>query len=730
MKTIELRVGGMHCASCVAHVEKAIASVAGVREVAVSLATGRASVQGRGLVERRLIEAVERAGYQAGPVQGESVAGPGEGLGEGSGVLRRVVWTLPPTLFLMMVHMFGLHAGAWPWVQLAVASLLIVVLGTPFFRGMLSGLRVGRAGMDTLIALGSGVAYAASVWALLRGGSDLHFGTAGAILWFVTLGHALEHRARRAAASAVLGLRALAPEIVSVVRLGKEIPTPIAEVEAGATVLVRPGGRIPLDGKVSRGQSTIDASMITGEPDPVEVGEGGRVFAGTINQAGSLKFTVTATGAQTLLGQIVTMVEQAQTNKARIQRVADQAAGVFVPVVVAVALMTLLGWGLARPDAGGWSVGVRNMIAVLIVACPCALGLAVPMAVLVGTGIGARRGILIKDPAALERAGKLTHVLLDKTGTLTTGRPQVTDVVPLADGLDEHGLLRLAAAVEQDSEHPIGKALVKHYQASVECGPAAQGGAGGLPPVSGFESLTGSGVRGSIEGRVVTVGRLGALREHAVTVPDGFEQEVDQRLRRSRTVIGVAVDGVAVGILGLADELRPEAAEAVASLKQLGLTTVMLTGDAQHAADQVARRLKIDRTLAEARPDDKRKEVLRLQGMGKVAAMVGDGINDAPALAEADIGIAIGGGTDIAQDAGHVVLVGNDLTNLPAAVRLGRATMNRIVCGLMWASVYNLCLIPLAAIGIIHPMFAALAMSFSSVSVVLNALWLRWRWVD
>lgn len=716
----------MNCASCVSHVEKALAKVAGVSEVSVNLTTERATVKGRGLVASHLQQAVTAAGYEADPIgdaEQPSETPTRKRTNPRATAMKRAMWTLPIALGLMVAHMAGLHAGVWPWVQLAAATLLMVVLGTPFFRGMVKGLRHGRSDMDTLIALGSGVAYAASIPPLFTGGHALHFGTAGAILWFITLGHALEHKARRSAASALNGLRDLAPETATVVRMGKETETPIAEIKEGATVLVRPGGRIPLDGKVSAGQSTIDQAMITGEPEPVEAKEGDRVFAGTINQTGSLKFTVTATGAQTLLGQIVTMVEQAQTSKAGVQRLADKVAGVFVPAVIAVAVVTLLGWGLGMQN---WPTGLQNMIAVLIVACPCALGLAVPMAILVGTGLGAERGILIKDPAALERAGKLTHILLDKTGTLTTGKPQVTDVIPIGESLDERTLLRFAAAVEQDSEHPIGQALVKHAGKF----PEDKGGPIDLPPVSNFQSLTAAGVRGNVEGKVITVGRLSALREHAVTIPDGFEQEVEQHLRASRTVVGVAVDGVAVGILGLADEVRPEAADAVAALKKLGLTVIMLTGDAQRAADQVARRLDIARTLAEVKPADKRDEVLRLRRMGKSCAMVGDGINDAPALAEADIGIAIAGGTDIARDAGHVVLVGTDLMNLPAAVRLGRATMQRIIFGLLWASIYNICLIPLAALGIIHPMFAALAMSLSSISVVLNALWLRWRWED
>ncbi len=708
----------MHCASCVARVEKALRTVEGVEDASVNLTTNRADIDGRGLVPDHLITAVNQAGYEAtlaNQSKAETESKKAKPFSRGDAMYRAGL-TLPFAAAVMVLDMS--FVAPWsPWAQLAIASALMAVLGTPFFVGAFKGLRYRRVDMDTLIALGSGVAFVSSLITLFTpsGGGGLAFGTAVAILWFITLGHALEHKARRSAASALHKLRELAPEHAVVIRNGQETKMPIAKVPVGAVVLIKPGGRVPLDGTVKEGQSTLDQSMVTGESEPIEAGEGTRVFAGTINQTGSLRITVTAIGAQTLLGQIVEMVEQAQGSKAAIQRLADKAAGVFVPTVILIAGVALATWGLALDD---WSRGLNACVAVLIVACPCALGLAVPTAILVGTGLGASRGILIKDPVALERCYGLTHIILDKTGTLTTGKPAVTATHCVADHFTDNDMLRLAAAAERDSEHPLGKAVVQHVnQLGLD-----------IPPASGFASNTAAGVVASVEGKIVKVARLSALREQGVVAPDGLEAKRDKLLRGARTIIAVAVDNSVVGLIGLADEIRPEAPDVLKALKKLGLRTVMMTGDSQYAADHVARELSIDRTFAEVKPADKRQKVLDLQIGGKSVVMVGDGINDAPALAEADLGIAIGGGTDIATDAGHIVLIGNDITQLPATIKLGRATMRRIVAGLLWASIYNICLIPLAATGLMHPMAAAIAMSLSSVSVVVNALWLKWTW--
>ena len=717
MPRTSLTIDGMHCASCVARVEKALRTVEGVEEASANLTTSRADVDGRGLVANHLIEAVQQAGYDAS-LTGQASSGGEENKPKRfsrSDAFARAALTLPLAVAVMYFEMV-LETSWSPWAQFAMATVLMIVLGTPFFVSALKGLRYRRVDMDTLIALGSGVAYVSSVVELLRGAEGmLAFGTAVAILWFITLGHALEHKARRAAASALEKLRNLAPEHAAVIRNGQETMMSIGEVSVGALILVKPGGRVPLDGTVKQGQSSIDQSMVTGESEPIEATIDTKVFAGTINQTGSLRINVTATGAQTLLGQIVEMVEQAQTGKAAIQRLADKAAGVFVPIVILIAIGTLLGWGLGQGD---WVRGLNACIAVLIVACPCALGLAVPTAILVGTGIGASRGILIKDPVALERCYGLTHIILDKTGTLTTGKPAVISVRTVADDLDSNAMLRLAAGAERDSEHPLAKAIVNHaITQDLD-----------LPSATKFNSATGAGVTASVEGKIVKVGRLSALREQGVVGTEALEKERDGMLRGSRTIVAVSVDNQAVGLIGLADQVRPEAPGVIKALKKLDLHTVMMTGDSQHAADHVARELSIDRTFAEVKPADKRQKVLDLQVANRSVVMVGDGINDAPALAEADLGIAMGGGTDIAHDAGHVVLVGNDITQLPVAIKLGRATMRRIVAGLLWASIYNICLIPMAATGLMPPMAAAIAMSLSSVSVVVNALWLRWTW--
>jgi Cu+-exporting ATPase len=706
----------MHCASCVARVEKALRTVEGVEDASVNLTTNRADVDGRGLVANDLVTAVHKAGYEAelvGQAKDNTEVKKPKRFSRAD-ALPRAIMTLPFAAGVMVLDM-AVSATWSPWAQLFIASALMLVLGTPFFVNAAKGLRYARVDMDTLVALGSGVAYVASVVELLRGSEGmLAFGTAVAILWFITLGHALEHKARRAAASALSKLRKLAPDKAIVIRNGQETTMPIDEVPVGAVVLIKPGSRVPLDGTVKEGQSTIDQAMVTGEPEPIEAEQGTKVYAGTINQTGSLRITVTAIGGQTLLGQIVEMVEQAQTGKAAIQRFADKVAGVFVPIVIVIAIVTLLVWGLAQGD---WSTGLTACIAVLIVACPCALGLAVPTAILVGTGIGANKGILIKDPVALERCFGLTHIVLDKTGTLTTGKPAVTGVYSDSEELDTTTMLRYAAAAERDSEHPLARAIVDHaLKQGLE-----------LPPSSNFNSTTAAGVTASVEGKIIKVGRLSGLREQRVVIPEGLERQRDQ-LRGARTIVAVAVDNHAVGLIGLADEVRPEAPAVIKALKKLGLYTVMMTGDSQYAADHVARELSIDRTFAEVKPADKRQKVLDLQVSSKSVVMVGDGINDAPALAEADLGIAIGSGTDIARDAGHIVLLGNDIEQLPVAIQLGRATMRRIIAGLLWASIYNIFLIPLAALGWMHPMYAALAMSLSSVSVVLNALWLKWTW--
>ncbi|MEX0774283.1 MAG: heavy metal translocating P-type ATPase [Phycisphaeraceae bacterium] len=809
MTTTTLKVRGMRCAGCVNHVEKSLRAVPGVANASVNLATEEASVQHDRVRAPlpKLLEAVKQAGYEAQPEapaeedeeveSEESPASPQAGMpGLDQHQIRNstastaqakseiphahdhasmsATWSwrlvlggilaLPVVVIGMGGHLGWL--GAWgasataAWIQLALTTPVMVLLGWPFFQGALRAARHARADMDTLVALGTSVAYAYSIVELLRGEYHaLFFETAVVILVLIGVGKYLEARARASAAAAIRGLMHLQPPRATVRRDGQQVEIPVARVKPGDIVLVRPGQRVPVDGQVVEGQSAVDQAMVTGESMPVEIGPGDEVIGGTLNQAGAFEFRATATGKATVLAQIVELVKKAQASKANVQRIADRVAGVFVPVVIVVAIGALLGWGLIAADL---RMGLYTLVAVLIVACPCALGLATPTAIMVGTGLGAQRGILIKDAAALERAGSLTHVILDKTGTLTVGRPRVSDVLPLHGDADR--LLALAASVEQNSEHPLGRAIVaeaKHRGLTIG-------------PVKDFASITAGGVRGRVSGAMVVVGKPATLREAGVSDVQAIDELLKRMQSQGATAVAVAIDGKPAGVIALADPPKAEAAGAVAALHKLGLKVILMTGDHRQAALAVAQKLGIDDVLAEVMPADKQAKVIELQKQGHVVAMVGDGINDAPALAAADIGIAMGGGktgdrrqetgdrgeerhadaesakrpvsgmdtghatpdtghssgSDIAMHAGHMTLVGGDLNGLPRAIRLSRATMRRIYAGLFWAFVYNLVLIPLAVAGYLHPMAAAAAMAFSSISVVLNALWLRWSWRD
>jgi len=836
---VTLDVRGMHCASCVSHVEKGLRSVPGVSDARVNLATNEAAVTfdaAKAGVDE-LISAVKSTGYDASlPPDPHADHHHHDGAGEhdhdhgdDAAWRRRVIvgaiFTAPLVVIAMVM---AWHSPVMVWVQFALALPVQIVLGWPFYVGTWNSVKRLRPDMDTLVALGSTAAFAYSLYLLLAwqfGGAahahdagmppHVYFETAAVILTLIGVGKLLEARARSSAASAIRELMNLQPPVATVLRDGQEHEVRVSEIQVGDTILVRPGQRIAVDGVVTSGASAVDQSMLTGESMPIDVAPGSQVTGGTLNQTGAFQFRATRIGKHTALAQIVELVKQAQTSKAKVQRVADAVAGVFVQIVMVIALATLLIWGLAFSN---WNTGLFASIAVLIVACPCAMGLATPAAIMVGTGLGARMGILIKDAAALERAGKLTHIILDKTGTLTRGEPAVVDVweqehhpgrvvpverhvdsqtaaesevaaaPPLRDGAPENGaldLLRFAAAVEQNSEHPLGKAIVR----------AAKERNLALAPVADFKSITAGGVRGVVGGRTVIVGKLATLREHGVEIAAELEARLAEEAAKGRTVVAVAVDGHSSGLIMLADELKANAKEAVAELHRLGLKTILMTGDQRAAGIAVAKELDIDDVFAEVLPQDKQAKVSELQRSGGIVAMVGDGINDAPALAAADIGIAIGGGqvrsaqrgvrnetevptaafgapssalgnedadkakplhkshgislavlnptpqtprpnppapagggSDIAMQAGHVVLVGGDLAALPRAIRLSRATMRRIYAGLFWAFIYNILLIPLAALGYLHPMLAAAAMAFSSISVVLNALWLRWRW--
>jgi len=604
---------------------------------------------------------------------------------------------------------------AFPTVQthnylLALLTLPVwAIVGWSFHRGALINMRHGAANMDTLVSLGSTVAFVYSVVAMIAlPGQYVYFDTAALIITLIYLGKYLEAAAKGRTGEAIKALMGLQPRTARVIRNGQERDLPIAQVVSGDVLLVRPGERVPVDGVVTGGESAVDEAMITGESLPVQKGQGDSVIGATVNGMGLLHVEATRVGRDTVLAGIVRLVEQAQGSKAPVQRLADRISGVFVPIVLVLATLTFLGWLLT---GHAFAQALIPAIAVLVIACPCALGLATPTAIMVGTGRGAREGILIKGGESLERIQALRSIVLDKTGTVTVGKPAVTDVVALAD-LRDSEVLRLAAGVERGSEHPLGAAVVRGAE---ERGLA-------LPPLpTAFRSITGGGVEGTVEGRAVLVGSRRLLGERGIS-SDGAETRLQALEAEGKTALLVVVDGRLVGLVAVADTVKDGAAEAVSQLRALGLDVTMLTGDNRRTAAAIGRIAGIERIIAEVRPEQKAAEVERLQGREQVVAMVGDGINDAPALARADVGIAMGTGTDVAMAAADITLVGGDLRAIPRAIALSRATMRVIRQNLFWAFFYNVILIPLAAFGVITPIFAAAAMALSSVTVVSNSL--------
>jgi Cu+-exporting ATPase len=766
MKHTTLKVQGMRCAGCVNHVEKKLQALPGVSRVSVNLATEQAQVDhdANQAPITSLVQAVKDAGYEASPAgeDAEDDRSSGEPAGRSISLTlahdaahhgmsdasaqeaepdahdhaahhhdhaprQASLWSwqyiVPLVLagVVMALAMIFHHLRWSAWLQLVLATPVQIVLGWPFYKGAFKAARHGRADMDTLVAIGTSVAFIYSVVVLLRGGMDVYFDTSVVILVLVGLGKQLEARARNNAASAIGKLMNLQPPTATVVRDHQQQTIPVGQLRVGDVVIVRPGQRVPVDGEIIQGASAVDQSLVTGESMPVEVAAGSNVVAGSVNQTGSFQMRATHTGRDTFLSHVVDLVNRAQASKANVQRIADAVAGVFVPVVLLIALGTVLGWGLI---AGDWTRAMLASVAVLIVACPCALGLATPTAVMVGTGLGAKMGILIKDAQALERAGRLTHIILDKTGTITLGQPAVVRVAT-ANGFSEDEVRQLAAAVEANSEHPLGRAIAELAlpQHGLE--------------VTDFTSITGGGVSGSVQGREVLVGQWSTLEQRGVANLEGLREEYQKMVDAAQTIAVVAIDGQAAGLIALADEIKADAKDVINQLHEQGLKVTLMTGDQAAVAQSVASQVGIDEVMAQVKPADKQARVEQLQQQGRIVAMVGDGINDAPALAAADIGIAMGssgtdharrGGVDVAMDAGHVVLLGGQLSLLPAAIRLSRATMKRIYLGLFWAFIYNIILIPLAVAGVLHPMLAGAAMAFSSVSVVLNALWLRWSW--
>ncbi len=734
LKAVELPIVGMTCARCAATVERTLSKkVPGVISANVNFATETASVEydPAAVSLEQLAQAVDKAGYQLVITGDQSEAGDEEQAARERELKAQkryfavgVAFTLP--LFIIsMGRDFGL-VGTWaqaPWVNwllLALATPVQFYTGWGFYTGGFKSLKSGSANMDLLVAMGSSAAYFYSLAVLLIPGVGVHvyFETSAVIITLIKLGKLLEAKAKGQASAAIRKLMDLAPKMAWVLdEEGNQRQVPAASVRPGQVVVVRPGERIPIDGRVLEGSSAVDESMMTGESIPVDKGPGDQVFGATVNQQGMLKVEATGVGADTALAQIIRLVRQAQGSKAPIQRLADQVSAWFVPVIILLAFITLGIWWYA---SGQFVPGMIRMVAVLVIACPCALGLATPTAIMVGTGKGAGMGILFKNSEALETAHKLTMVLFDKTGTITRGEPSLTDWVPLS-GREED--LSLAAGAESGSEHPLARAVVE----------GARRRGLEVPEPQDFQAASGFGVEALVRGRRVKVGKPAWFRQEGKLSP-AVEQRVEELSGQGKTVMLVQVEGALAGVLAVADREKEDAARAVTQLKQMGITPVMLTGDNPLAARAIAAKVGIDQVVAEVLPQGKAEVVARYQEQGQVVAMVGDGINDSPALARADVGVAIGTGTDVAMEAGDITLVGGELAGVVRAIRLSKATMRTIKQNLFWAFFYNSALVPVAAgvlhrvlwvplfIRDLHPVMAAAAMAFSSVSVVLNSL--------
>lgn len=724
---ITLNVDGMHCAACAARIEKSLRALPGVSDASVNLATETAAVQFDDslLQADGLIDSINRLGYSAEAAKSARLTAEERHEVTLSGWKTRlhvgIALTIPIVFFNMILgHFYHVHfTGMWT-ITFLLTSVVQFYVGWPYYLSAWKALKTGGANMDTLISTGSSVAYLYSVavtyFSSTFSAGDIYFESAAMILTLITLGKYLEARARFKTSSAIRQLMELAPKRATVIRGGREVEIDAAEVCKDDIVIIRPGEKIPVDAIVVEGTSAVDESLVTGESVPATKEPGDEVIGGTFNKEGLLRVRAARVGEQTALNQIIAMVRSAQESKAEVQRLADVVSGYFVPAVLAIAALAFFMWMLFGTDAKLFQVALINMVAVLIIACPCSLGLATPTAIMAGTGIGATRGILAREAEALERTGSLDVIVFDKTGTITLGKPEVVDAAPLDASLSPDELLRLAASVEYGSEHPLGKAIVEHARKKEL--PLAQ--------VAEFNAVPGQGVEASVDTRKILAGTRRLMDSRGIDVSPAADL-LEQLEAQGKTAVILAADRGVAGVIALADKIKPDCAQAVSELKQLGLEVVMVTGDNERTARAIAQAAGIDTVFSRIPPAGKAGKIRQLQDEGRLVAMVGDGLNDSPALAQADVGIAIGTGADIAMEASDLTLVGGELHSVVDAVKLSRLTMRTIKQNLFFAFFYNTAAIPLAAFGLLNPMIAAAAMAASSVSVVSNSLLLRRR---
>ena len=705
---VRLELEGMTCASCATRIERKLNKLDGV-EATVNYATDEAAVtfDPGEVTVADLLAAVEAAGYHA--------ALPGEAVEtDHAGALRirlivAVALSVPLALLAMVMP---LQFDGWEWVAFALSTPVVLWAGWPFHRAAFVNARHGAATMDTLISVGTLAAWGWSTVVLFAGlDADSYFEVGALITTLILVGRYLEAGARRRSGEAIRALLELGAKDAHVLRDGVEVLVPVEDLVVGDRFVVRPGEKIATDGIVLEGISAVDQSMLTGEPVPVEIGAGDQVAGATVNTSGRLVIEATKVGADTALAQIARLVSEAQAGKAPIQRLVDRVSAVFVPIVIGISLATLVGWLFFTGDA---SAAFTAAVAVLIIACPCALGLATPTALMVGTGRGAQLGILIKGPEVLEQTRQISTIVLDKTGTITEGKMWVTDAIP-GEGIERSELLRLAGAAEDASEHPIAQAIASFARSEV----------GALATAENFTNRSGLGIEAVVDGHAVVVGRPTMLADWGLELPPDLKAVFAENESRGRTVVAAAINGKAAGLFVVADRIKPTSAEAIADLRALGLTPVLLTGDNERTARAIAAEAGIEQVFANVLPEDKSAIVARLQAQGETVAMVGDGVNDAPALAQADLGLAIGTGTDVAIEASDLTLVSGDLRAAVDAIRLARRTLRTIKANLFWAFAYNVAAIPLAVAGLLNPIIAAAAMAFSSVFVVSNSLRLR-----